>query len=183
MQQTNTENLRAVLKSQYHSAIAMVRDAIEKYPEEHWFTTDHTNAAWQIAYHTLYFTEFYARPTWGDFTPWLTHGVPTQNDDGIPGPPDPKSELPLMPEPFTKEQVLSYAKYCDETIDQAIEQMDITSPESGFYWYKVSKFEHQLINIRHTQHGAAQLADRLRQIAGLGVKWVGARHPKVEEAA
>ncbi len=183
MQHTDLETLRAVLKSQYHSAIEMLIDAVEKYPDEHWLSTEYTNAAWQIAYHTLYFAEYYSRTTWENFTPWLTHGVETQNDDGIPGPPDPKSSLPLFPEPFAKEQVLAYAKYCDETIDRAVDEMDITSAESGFYWYKVSKLEHQLINLRHMQHGAAQLADRLRQIAGLGVKWVGARHSKVEAAA
>jgi hypothetical protein len=182
MQHVEQSTIRFILKSQYHSAIAMLIDAIEKYPEDHWYSAEHTNAAWQIAYHSLYFTEFYSRPTSEDFTPWLTHGVKTLNDDGIPGPPDPTSELPLMPDPFSKNQVLTYARYCDEMIDGAIDAMDIASNESGFYWYKVSKLEHQIINIRHTQHGVAQLADRLRTIADVGVKWAGARHPKIETA-
>lgn len=183
MQQVDTATLRFILKSQYHASIAMLTDAIEKFPEEHWLATEHTNAAWQIAYHSLYFTEFYAQPTSENFTPWLTHGIETQNDDGIPGPPDPNSELPLIPEPFTKEQVLAYAKYCEEMIDATVDAMDIMNPESGFHWYKVSKLEHQFINLRHTQHGTAQLADRLREIADVGVKWAGARHPKAETAA
>lgn len=182
MLQLPLETLRAILKSQYKAAIAMLADAIEKYPEEHWLSDGHTNAPWQLAYHTLFFAEYYSRPTWENFTPWLTHGVETQNNDGIPGPPDPNSTLPLIPEPFTKAQVLAYAKHCDETIGEAINAMVIASSDSGFYWYKVSKLEHQIINIRHTQHGAAQLADRLRKIAGLGVKWVGAKHPIVEAA-
>jgi hypothetical protein len=182
MQHVETETLRFILKSQYHAALAMLIDAIEKYPEDKWLGSEETNAPWQIAYHTAYFAEFYSRPTWEDFTPWLTHGVATQNDDGIPGPPDPSSELPLMPDPFSKALVHAYAKYCDEVIDEAIDAMDIESAESGFYWYKVSKLEHQIINIRHIQHGAAQLADRLRSVADLGVNWAGARHPKTEAA-
>lgn len=182
MQQPDLQELRFVLKSQYHAVLAMLIDAIEKFPEEHWLAKEQTNAAWQIAYHTLYFAEYYSQPSWENWTPWLTHGIETQNNDGIPGPPDPDSAMPLMPEPFSKALVHAYAMYCDESIDAAIDAMDLTNPESGFYWYKISKLEHQLVNIRHIQHGVAQLADRLRTIADVGVKWVGARHAKVETA-
>jgi len=51
--------------------------------------------------------------------------------------------------------------------------MNLLSPESGFYWYKVSKLEHQIINIRHTQLGAAQLAGRLRAKLNVGLDWIG----------
>ena len=56
----------------------------------------------------------------------------------------------------------------------AVDALDLHAPECGFWWYKVSKLEHQLINLRHTQHHGAQLADRLRAAAGGHVKWVGA---------
>ena len=35
--------------------------------------------------------------------------------------------------------------------------------------------EHQIVNIRHIEHHTAQLADRLRSSAGIGIQWVGAR--------
>ena len=57
-----------------------------------------------------------------------------------------------------------------------VDAVDLLSPSSGFYWYKIPKLEHQLVNIRHIQHHGAQLADRLRQAADIGVDWVGARH-------
>lgn len=171
--------VRAILKSQYRAALAMLTDAIEQFPEEHWLMKDHTNAAWQIAYHTLFFTEYYSRPDWRGFIPWLTHGIETQNNDGIPGPPDPNSDLPLIPEPFSKAEVLAYARYCDGMIESTLNAMDVLNEESGFYWYKVSKLEHQIINLRHMQHGTAQLADRLRAIADIGVAWAGARPAQV----
>ena len=67
-----------------------------------------------------------------------------------------------------------YWQIVDDMVEPCLQQMDITSPESGFHWYKVSKLEHQIINIRHTQHHAAQLADRLRVGANVGVDWVSA---------
>jgi len=44
--------------------------------------------------------------------------------------------------------------------------------ESGFHWLKLSKGEAPLYNLRHIQHHAGQLIERLRQEAGLGSKWV-----------
>jgi hypothetical protein len=32
-----------------------------------------------------------------------------------------------------------------------------------------------VVNLRHIQHGAAQLADRVRATADVGVQWAGSR--------
>jgi hypothetical protein len=58
-------------------------------------------------------------------------------------------------------------------VDSAVDALDLQSQESGFRWYKVSKLEHQFINIRHIQHHAGQLADRLRLSDGIAIRWVG----------
>lgn len=166
--------LRATLKSQYHAALLMLRQAIELCPDEAWTGTDHTNAPWQIGYHTIFFADLYSCTSESAFRPWTGHQAENQYPDAIPGPPDPKSKLPLLPDPYTKAQVLAYWKHCDDMIDDAVEAMDIRSPESGFSWYRVSKLEHQLINLRHIQHGAAQIADRVRAASDVGVDWVGA---------
>lgn len=167
--------LQAVLGSQYHAALDMLCQGIERCPESVWFDESPTNAVWQIAYHTLFFAHLYLQPTQADFRPWEGHQANVQNPDGIAGPPDPNSSLPLLPKPYAKEQVLAYWRFCNEMVNSAIERIDLLSPESGFPWYKVSKLEHQLINIRHIQHGAAQIADRVRQAARIGVDWVGAK--------
>ena len=113
--------------------------------------------------------------TLADFRPWAGHQDGNQNPDGIPGPPDPKSTLPLIPDPYTKAEVLEYWSVCDRMVDGAVDALDLESSESGFSWYKVSKLEHQLISIRHVAHHAGQLADRVRSAADVGVRWVGAR--------
>lgn len=172
---TETDALRATLKSQYHAALAMLRHAIERCPEEAWTSTAHTNAPWQIAYHTLYFTHLYSCTDEAAFRPWEKHRAENQYPDAIAGSPDPDSPLPLIPDPYTRAEVLEYWTACDAMIDGAVDRMDIHAPESGFSWYRVSKLEHQLINIRHIQHGAAQLADRVRAAAHVGIDWVGAR--------
>ena len=169
------ETVRPILKSQYHAALAMLREAIERCPEDLWSSKEHTNAFWQIAYHALFFAHLYLQPNEAAFQPWAEHQANVQNPDGLPGPPDPASNLPLIPEPYSRKQVLAYWEFCDAMVDRAVDVLDLNSPESGFSWYKVSKLEHQIVNIRHIQHHLAQLADRLRASAGIGVRWVGAR--------
>ncbi len=173
----DTATLRSVLKSQYHAALAMLREAIERYPDDLWLGTQLRNAFWQIAYHTLYFTHLYLQADSAAFRPWVQHQSAVQNPDGIAGPPKPGSSLPLIPEPYTKAQALAYWDICDQMVDAAVDALDLRSPKSGFPWYRMSKLEHQFVSLRHIQHHAAQLADRLRAATDTGVRWVGARPP------
>jgi hypothetical protein len=164
--------MKSALTSQYHAGLAMLRSAVEQCPDGMWDDTELTNQFWQIAYHALYFTHLYMLPRLEDFAPWPGQHPHVQHDDGIPGPADPQSDLPLIPNPYSREEVLAYCDFCDAMVDRAVDALDMDSPESGFYWYQVPKIEHQLVNIRHMQHHTAQLADRLRNAAGLGVRWV-----------
>ena len=168
--------VRSALKSQYHAALAMLRHTVEQYPEDRWLGDDaHVNAPWQLAYHALFFTHLYLQPELSAFRPWKGHQTNVQHEDGIGGAADPKSALPLIPEPYPKEQVLAYLTICEAMVDGAVDALDLLSPSSGFYWYPIPKLEHQLVNLRHVQHHMAQLADRLRNEAGLGTRWVSSR--------
>jgi DinB superfamily len=173
--ETHDEALRATLKSQYHAALAMLRESIERCPDELWLDDEPRNAFWQVAYHALFFTHLYMQPRLEAFRPWEGHQAGVQHEDGIPGPADPESELPLIPEPYTREQALAYWQECDAMVDDTVEALDLHSAESGFYWYPIPKLEHQLVSLRHLQHHTAQLADRLRAAADIGIRWVGAR--------
>lgn len=176
-----TEALRAALKSQYHAALAMFREAIERCPDGLWSGSGHTNPFWRIAYHTLYFVHLYTQPRAAGFRAWELHQTGIQDLDDIPAPPElvdlvePPHRPPQTGVPYTKAEILSYWGVCERMIDGALDAMDLNSPESGFPWYKVPKAEHQLISLRHVQHHTAQLSDRLRTATGAGVDWVGAR--------
>jgi hypothetical protein len=169
----DTAILRPILKSQYHAGFAMLKEAIERCPDDLWMSKQHRNAFWQVAYHALYFTHLYLMSDLSAFRPWAEHQSATQNPDGIPGPPEPGSTVPLVPEPYTRSQALTYWDICDTMVDGAVDALDLHNPQCGFPWYKMSKLEHQLVNLRHLQHHAAQLADRLRAALDIGVRWVG----------
>jgi hypothetical protein len=173
--QTDMTSLRGALKSQYHAALGMLRETIEQCPEDLWLSTEHRNACWQVAYHTLFFAHLYLLPDEAAFHPWKGHQSDVQHPDGIPGRADPSSSLPLIPKPYMKSEVLAYWSICDEMVDSALDAVDLNSPDSGFSWYDMPKLEHQILNIRHIQHHAAQLADRLRFATDTGTQWIGAR--------
>jgi len=154
----------------------MLRQTVQQFPDEAWTRRDHRNAPWQIAYHVLYFTHLYLMPDEAAFQAWSgQQPTEVQNPDGIGGAPEPESELPDIPEPYSRAQVLAYLRFCDQMVDDAVGALDLDSLESGFSWYQVPKLEHQLITLRHLQHHTGQLQDRLRAAADVGVGWVATR--------
>jgi len=143
-------DLSTVLKSQYHAALDMLSQAIERCPDDLWTCDDpkHPDQFWHIAYHVLFFTHFYLQPNEEAFQPWEHHR------DGYPslGP----TSSPSHREPYTKSQVQAYLRLIDESVDTTVDQLDLAAPECGFWWYKMSKVEHQIVNIRHIQHHTAR---------------------------
>ena len=127
---------------------------------EEWLSTNHKNAFWQVSYHALFFAHLYLQHDEAAFRLWEQH---RGEGDGIAG------------EPYTQAQVLEYLGFCDRMIDDAVDVLDLDSTECGFSWYRMSKLEHQFVNIRHIQHHAAQLIDRVRSAADVGIRWVAAR--------
>src|SRR5262249_14149478 len=102
------EIMRPILKSQYHAALAMLRDAVERCPDRLWASGDYRNPFWRIAYHVLYYTDFYLQPNADSFRPWEKHQTGIQFMDDLERPANRASigELPHRPsrtgEPYKK---------------------------------------------------------------------------------
>jgi hypothetical protein len=153
--------LRKALKSQYHAALAMLQQAVEHCPDDLWIIGE--PPFWQIAYHTAFFTHFYLGKDEDSFQPWEHHRARYQSLDSP----------PAAMEPYTRPQILGYVQRCIEMVDEAVDALDLTSRHTGFPWYRMSKLEHQLINLRHIQHHTTHLSARLRSTAGSAVDWIG----------
>ena len=172
--------IRDALRSQYRAGLRMLRAAIEACPEDLWFDSEsrHTNACWQVAYHTAFFTDFYLQPAAEGYQPWPGHHEGSQYPDGIAGPSREGDDRPLLPPPYAKADVLALIDHIEDNLETTLASLDLTSADSGFPWYPISKLEHQMVNLRHLQHGFAQLADRLRDHCDIGIDWTGAVHSK-----
>ena len=179
--------VRGALKGQYHAALAMLRQAVVKCPEELWASggyggqTGQPNPFWRVAYHTLYFVHLYLMQTVKDFRAWEHHQTRIQDLDEWPAPPEIEDlcELPHRPVQtgvaYTKAQLLEYWDVCDGMVDARVDAMDLYTRESGFPWYTKfgSKLEHQMLSIRHIQGHMAQLGERLKGAGVGGIDWVG----------
>src|SRR5688500_8151588 len=73
------------LISQYRAGLAMLRSAIDAYPDDLWIDTRFTNPAWRVAHHVLFYTHLYLSPSEAEFTPW-EHSISGANfmDEPLP---------------------------------------------------------------------------------------------------
>ena len=158
--------LQAILKSQYRASFDMLLEAIDTCPIDLWTDGSYVNPFWQVAYHALFYTDFYLQASETAFVPW-EHHRPGHHRFGS------DADAPASVTPYSVDEVRAYCLRCQVAIDSAVDCLDLAAPESGFPWYRMSKLEHQLVNLRHLQHHTGQLVDRLRQVAGHGVSWRG----------
>ena len=164
-------DIRPALKSQYHAALKALRIAVEKCPDAQWSRAADGRATFsRVAYHTLFFTHFYAQQDQSVFAPWEHH----RDEAHAIGPIAWEGNRPAKASTdYTKDEILDYWRFCDAGLDGWIDALDLEAPQCGFPWYTMGTLEHQLLSLRHIQHHAAALSARLRREGGVEIPWVG----------
>ncbi|MEZ4639411.1 MAG: DinB family protein [Caldilineaceae bacterium] len=160
--------IEVVLQSQFHAALAMLKQTVELCPDDVWTAPTATRPFWHISYHVLFYTHLYLSPTGADFTAWELHR-PNYNYLGV----TPRSEhrMEEINQPYTRDEILTYLSFCKNEIDTRIQDIDPDAP-SGFDWIPFNKLELMLYNLRHLQHHTGELGDRLGQ-QGISLNWIG----------
>ena len=161
-------NLKEIIKSQYHAAFAMLRQAVEKCPDTCWLSTEPKNKYWRIAFHAIFYTHLYLQPTEADFSRWSGHRDESQFLGKRPWPPH---EEPTIGEPYTRQEILTYLDHCNEQVNTIVDVLDLDGP-SGFEWLPFDKTELQFYNIRHLQQHTGELCERLGN-QGIDIDWIG----------
>ncbi len=159
---------------QFTTALDMLREAIDKCPDALWDDRTDGTPFWHIAYHTLFFADFYLSDTDKDFVPQgfhveHYHFLPGDYGEwgGVVGTPD---------EAYSRAQLQGYCDHCRVKCERVFGGLtdERANELCGFHWYhplNVGQF--LLNNLRHVQHHAGQLALILRRRAGIGVEWLG----------
>jgi hypothetical protein len=161
-------NVKDILVSQYEASLLMLKNAIVASDREIWTRQICKKAFWHVAYHTLFYTDFYLSKDEKTFVPWVKHKKEYQFLGPVPWAPHYE---PDIGEPYGQTDILEYWDSIHDTLVGKIEKTDLESP-SGFYWLPFNKLELQIYNIRHIQHHSGQLAERLRERRSIGIKWV-----------
>jgi DinB superfamily len=160
---------KQVIQSQYLAALEMLKQAVVKCPEDLWNAPEDKNKFWHVAYHALFYTHLYMQDGEKDFKPWDKHRNEYQFMGQVPWPPH---SPPKIDEPYTREDVLSYSAFVREQVEARLPALDLEAA-SGFEWLPFGKLELQFYNIRHLQHHAAELYERLGARAGIDLDWIG----------
>jgi hypothetical protein len=161
------DHIRQILTGQYHASLAMLNQCIAACEEKNWEGMIANGSFRYVAYHTLFFTDYYLTPRESDFQLRDLHarGGDEREDQLSPG--------------LSKADTLAYVRICRDKVGESISR---ETPESlqalcGFEWRKFSRGELHLYNIRHIQHHAGQMSAYLRRVQPeMGLKslpWIG----------
>jgi hypothetical protein len=162
-------SIRETIKSQYYASLEMLKQAIVNCPPALWTDQGYENKFWHIAYHALFFTHLYLQSSEEDFAPWNKHKDQYRSLGSLP---EPAHKEPDIEEPYTKEEILEYLRFCQAQVDEKVDSLNLDA-ESGFYWLPFGKIELQFYNIRHIQHHTGELYERLGTRENVRVEWVG----------
>ena len=166
---------QTVIGRQFAATIQMMRLAIQACPDDLWDDRKEGSPFWHLAYHALFYTDFYLSEDEKKFRPREYH---EDKANFLPGDYQEYGGIVTTPlKAFTRNQLLDYADYClgksQETFDKLSD--DRALERCGFWWYKLNVGEFLLNNLRHTQHHAGQLILLLRRRADIGIDWLGSK--------
>lgn len=161
----------AIINSQFHAALDMLEQTIQRCPDSLWYDDAPQNRAWHIAYHALFYVHLYLQPTEADFVPWARHRENYNVMGGRLGYP-PFTEV-VIDQPYSQAELLDYLAFVRSEVDRCTAAMALDGP-SGFGWLPFGKLELQFYSLRHLMMHIGEIADRLGA-QGIDVDWRGAK--------
>ncbi len=141
----------------------MLENAIKACPDKVWGDKPGFHEFWYIAYHTLFFLDYYMSDSDNNFAPPKPFTLDELDPAGI-----------LPDRVYTKEELLKYLDYGREKSRSAINSLTEQKAKQpcGFERKNFSVAELYIYNMRHVQHHAAQLNLLLRQKIDSAPGWV-----------
>ena len=156
-------NWKAIIWRQFGAAIDILENAIKECPVSTWGDRPGFHEFWYIAYHTLFFLDYYLSELSEGFAPPAPFTLSELNPAGA-----------LPERVYTKNELLSYLEYGRQKLRVSISALtgEKAHKRCGFERPEVAVAELYLYNMRHVQHHAAQLNLILRQRTDSAPRWV-----------
>ena len=154
---------KTIIWRQFGAAIDMLEKALLACPEELWSNRTRRPEFWYIAYHTLFWLDFYLSESVEGFTP----PNPFTLDEL-----DPSGRLPSRV--YTKEELLTYLEHGRKKCQTTIANLTDEKAHQLFRYGRIELnfAELLLYNMRHVQHHAGQLNLLLRQTIDSVPRWI-----------
>jgi hypothetical protein len=157
---------KASVWPQFGAAIDMLENAMDACPYELWSDRTRKPEFWYLVYHTLFFLDLYLSDSVEEFVPQKPFTLSELDPAGV-----------LPERVYSKEEIRTFFDHCRSKCKAAIESLtdERGSRRCGFAWVDCTVAELFLYNMRHVQHGAAQLNLILRQETNSAPEWVRRR--------
>lgn len=154
---------KAIIWQQFGAAIDTLDNAIVACPDEIWGDRTRQHEYWYMAYHTIFWLDFYLSDSPEGFAPPAPFGLEEMDPAGV-----------LPDRVYSKEELLRYLDYGRQKCHQRIS--NLTDEQATALWkfgsVHLSGAELLLYSMRHVQHHAAQLNLLLRQSIDSAPRWV-----------
>jgi hypothetical protein len=165
---------RDATAAQFGAAIDMLERAIGACPDALWSDRTRTPEFWYVAFHVVFWLDYYLSESEHDFTPPAPYGVEELDPAGV-----------LPPRVYTREEILAYLAHARAKCHARLDALTPAEAQRAFRHgsVHVPVSELLLYNLRHLQHHVGQLYMVLRQETGEAPRWVtrGAGSPPVEQ--
>jgi hypothetical protein len=165
------ETYKQSIANQLNAALCMLDLCVQRCPDELWNSRVGNLAFCQVAFHALFFTDFYLGGPDED----AFRSQPFHRANGRIFRDYEELEDRVQVLLYDKPAIQAYLVHCRNKATEAIaaETEDSLRAPCGFARKAVSRAELYVLNIRHIQHHTAQLSLRLRLETKDGIPWVG----------
>lgn len=154
------ETVNEIVWKQFGASLDMMENTLKACPEDIW---SGKSEFWYIAYHTLFYTDYYLSKDPSDFMPPEPYTLSEFDPEGI------------MPDRiYSKEELIHYLHFIKDKCRNRLLTDDLNDSESRFIDSRKNfpTLEIMIYNIRHVHHHVGQLNIWLRQHANLPSRWV-----------
>ena len=161
---------KQLIANQFEAALCTLNACIDRCPETLWNSRVGNHLFSQVAFHTLFFTDYYLGRSEAGFQEQAFH----RDNPQFFGDYEEFEDRPpqLL---YDKPSVQRYVAHCRKKAIEAIasETADSLTAPAEFKRRAFSRAELHVYNMRHVQHHVAQLSLRLRLDAGEDIPWIG----------
>ena len=163
------DTLKQLIAQQFEAALCTLSACIDRCPETVWNARVGNLAFCQVAFHTLFYADYYLGRDEASFRQPFHRDNPQFFRDYE------ELEDRVQVQLYDKPSVQKYVQHVRTKAAQAIaaETAETLGAWSGFERRTFSRAELYVYNMRHLQHHAAQLSLRLRLDAKLEIPWFG----------
>lgn len=165
--------IKKTLAGQFEASLCMLNECVRMCPPRYWEGRIANDTFRQVAYHTLFYVDYYLSPNENAFT--------LRDFNHLGG--DERS--PALSPGLTQDDTPAYLAACrQKAVDTlAAETRESLEGPSGFSWRPISRGELYIYTLRHVQHHAGGMSSYLRRIEGAlpdlkALPWVATGWPE-----